>query len=142
MGLQSSLTAMCFNLHNVLNFSQTDAPTLFRVTSFDGTNRRRWTSQRPQTLKWLGTTPPARIRLSAYDDFANPSIIDPAWEVTGDVIDCGFPDAYLNATWFRMVNVDLRFNNNHAINAVRWVHIMHLGTYADSIGFFLPAFPP
>lgn len=142
MGLQSTLAAMCFNLHHVLNFNQTDAPALYRVTSSDGINRPRWTSQRPQSLKWLGTTPPARIRLSWFDDIVLMPSTDPLQEITGDVIDCGFPDAYLGATWFRMVNIDLRFGNNTSIKSVHWVHIQNLGTNADSIGFLIPGFAP
>lgn len=142
MGLQSTLDAMCFNLHHVLNFAQQDAPALYRVTSSDGINRPRWTSQKPQTLKWLGTTPPARIRLSWFFDPVSPSSSDPFQEITGDVIDCGFPDAYLGATWFRMVNIDLRFVNSHNVKVVHWVHIQHLGTNADSIGFFIPGYAP
>ena len=142
MTLQSTMTAMCASLHAVMNFAQTDPPALYRVTSFDGVNRRRWTSQVPQQLRWLGTTPPARIRLSWYEHPTLPVSSDPLQEVTGDVINCGLGETYLAALWFRMVNVDLRFFNNHNIAAVHWVHVMHLGTNADSVGFYVASFPP
>jgi len=142
MSLQGNLAAMCANLHAVMDYNHTDAPALYRVTSSDGINRPRWTSQRPQTLKWLGTTPPARIRLSFYEDIVLMPSTDPLQEITGDVIDCGFADPYLGATWFRMVNVDLRFSNSAQIKPVYWVHIQHLGTNGDSIGFFVPGFAP
>jgi len=65
---------------------------------------------------------------------------NPLFRITGNVIDCGFgADNFLGATWFRMVNIDLRTYGGH-IRALKWVHICHRDTNADSIGFYVPPF--
>jgi len=140
MSLQSQLQDMCDRLHAVMPYDHDNGPSAYRVICQDGVNRIRPTTAYGLCLRWIGRTPPARISMDFHEKEFDVYSSNPIFRLTGDVIDCGFSaDNFYGATWFRMVNLDLRTYGGN-IRALKWAKISHLGTNADAIGFYVPPF--
>lgn len=131
---------MCNNLHTVLPYDATNSPTQYRVICQDGVNRIKLGDDYALALVWIGRTPPAQVSFDFHERVVDTYSSNPVFRITGDVIDCGFiADDFLGATWFRMVNIALRTKPGH-VRPLKWVHICHRTSNADSIGLYVPPF--
>lgn len=144
MSLLSNCNAIIAGCINPLHpdFFVNDGLGKYRLSMELTVNRPVWTAWIDVESIWDCPGYPTTLGIRMYERRSTHATTDPIMQIDGFVADCSDPGSGLGAAkWLKMATLQIKFAQGLPQHPT-WIHLMHYGTNADSVGFVLIGHSP
>lgn len=145
MSLSSAFSAIFAGCVSVpqTGFAAVESPAKYQFTYMRGYQRVFYRFNFPVTLVWDCPSPPATIRMSFYENYADQPDTDPLFHCDGFIGDCASPGTSLGTSqWYQVVSLNVSFTNRTPV-LISWIHFQNWKSNEGSVGLIKwPDWPP